>query len=139
MRLTANEVRGQTLRRFKSSRLRRQRASPFWVGLLSVRNTNRRIWEEVRSTDGSSRLRRQRASPFWVGLLSVRNTNRRIWEEVRSTDGSSRLFHSPIDELLVSKYPFSDAATAHPTSNLASALVCANKKSSRVIRSFSNE
>ena len=57
----------------------------------------------------------------------------------RANDGSSRLLHSPIDELLVSKHPFSDAATVHSVSNLASALVCTNKKSSRVIRSFPSE
>ena len=45
MRLTANEVRSQILRRFKSSRLRQKMAPPIWVGPFLLRRVVR-IWEE---------------------------------------------------------------------------------------------
>ena len=63
------------------------------------------------------------APPFRVGPFLLRSVVR-IWEEVRSTDGSSRL----------RPFTLGDRRTI---CELASALVCANKKSSEIIRSFS--
>jgi hypothetical protein len=92
VRLTANEVRGQTLRRFKSSRLRQKMAPPLWVGPFLLRRVVR-IWEELApASDGSSRLRSRMRDrwrslafgmaingvpfhphPFGWGFLSIRN------------------------------------------------------------------
>ena len=68
MRLTANEVRGKTLRRFKSSRLRKQIKPTFWwVYLFDVMDGEDLGAEQQRKSvacvggkrvDGSSRLRK---------------------------------------------------------------------------------
>ena len=82
MRLTANEVRSQILRRFKSSRLRQKMAPPIWVGPFLLRRVVR-IWEELAlASDGSSRLRRQKTLTLSGGGFCLSGNRRvRIWEE----------------------------------------------------------
>ncbi len=84
MRLTANEVRSQILRRFKSSRLRRQKTLTLSGGGFCLSGIRRvRIWEELApASDGSSRLRRQKTLTLSGGGLCLSGIRRvRIWEE----------------------------------------------------------
>ena len=67
-----------------------------------------RIWEEVRSTDGSSRLRRQKTLTLSGGGFCLSGIRRvRIWEELAlASDGSSRLRREIIPALLGRDYLF---------------------------------
>ena len=85
MRLTANEVRSQILRRFKSSRLRRE-IIPALLGrdYLFVRNQAREDLGGSRAnstTDGSSRLRKQEELRSYPELF---HTNRNFFRGLDS-------------------------------------------------------